>query len=130
MAKPPLGTTPQQQAAVYKIGNLRHHMLLCAGPNCTDTTSGELSWNYLKRRIAELGLHNAPQFTYRTRCACLRICCHGPIMVIYPEGIWYHSATPELIERILREHILAGHPVQEYIFENNPLPPAEISAQP
>jgi len=87
MAKPPPGTTPQEQAARYHVANIRHHIMLCSGPDCVAPAEGERIWGYLKRRIAVLGLNAPPHGVYRTRCHCLRICTSGPIMVIYPEGL-------------------------------------------
>jgi (2Fe-2S) ferredoxin len=121
MSKPGPGTTELQQAVSYGIVNIRRHILLCSGPNCVDSPKGEEAWNYLKKRIAELALDRAPTHVYRTRCQCLRVCTRGPIVVVYPEGTWYHSAEPAVIERILQEHILQGRPVREYIFVERPL---------
>lgn len=97
------------------LADAQFHILLCCYqtiPKCSSLETSSQSWEYLKKRIIELGL--AKQ-VYRTRSNCFQICHDGPIMVIYPEGIWYRSCTPEVIERILQEHILQGTPVQEYM---------------
>lgn len=129
MAKPPAGTLPEQQGTFYRVDKIRRHLLLCAGPDCVEAAAGEASWVYLKRRIAELQLHLAPYETYRTRCQCLRICTDGPILVVYPDGIWYRHATPEVLERVLQEHLLGGKVVEEFAFARHPLP-AENEARP
>lgn len=121
MAKPPPGTTPQQQAEFYHVGRLGKHLLLCAGPDCVESAAGEASWAYLKRRVQELGLAGAPWEVFRTKCHCLRICTAGPILVVYPEGVWYRGATPEVIERVLREHVMEGKVVEAYVFARDGL---------
>ena len=106
------------------IGQLRRHIFLCADqtePKCAPREASLASWNYLKKRLADLGLLEGPHWIYRTKANCLRICEQGPIAVVYPEGVWYHHCTPEVLERIIQEHLICGRPVAEHVFAVNPL---------
>lgn len=103
-----------------KMGVYRRHMVVCVGPRCTEDGESQALFDSLGEKFKAAGLDQGELRVKRTRAHCFATCKSGPVLCVQPDGIWYYNVTAANLDRIIRDHLIGGRPVEDLIYHRGP----------
>lgn len=108
------------EAIKPKIGVYKRHLLVCTGARCTQDGAAQALFDSLGDKFKAAGLHEGELRVKRSRVSCFAACKGGPVMCVQPDGTWYYNVTPDNMDRIIAQHLVAGEPVADLVFHQGP----------
>lgn len=114
-------------AGTPEMERYSRHVLVCTGGFCSENRAGRAIYSRLASLLQRHDLLFGPTRVKRSEAPCLGVCSGGTIVAVYPEGVWYHGVTPELLERIVVEHLKGGRVIEEHVFHRL-APPSTLPA--
>ena len=95
------------------------HVFVCTGGDWCATVDGDGKGVHarLKKLVKQAGIQDRVRINHS---GCLDQCGFGPLIVVYPETVWYAGVEPADVDEIVREHLIGGRPVERLIYRNKP----------
>ncbi|HED17236.1 MAG TPA: (2Fe-2S) ferredoxin domain-containing protein [Gammaproteobacteria bacterium] len=99
----------------------KHHVFFCTnqrtdGRKCCQDHDAQSMRDYLKKKTKEEGLSGRGQLRINS-AGCLDHCAQGPVIVVYPEAVWYTYKSREDLDEILETHLIGGQVVERLLLE-------------
>ena len=110
-------TVPRvSDTAKPEMESYSRHAIVCTGRFCSPQGGGRAIYARLAQMLDREDLLFGPARVKRSEAPCLGVCAGGPVVAVYPEGVWYHSVDIPMLDRIVCEHLRDGRPVQDRVF--------------
>lgn len=108
--------TDNAQKEKPKLGYYHRHIIVCTGPRCTANGESQNLFDSLGEKFKAAGIDSGALRVKRTRAHCFATCKSGPVMAVQPDGVWYYDVTDANMDKIIKEHLVGGVPVEELIY--------------
>ena len=107
----------RHKAKKLGVPKIRRHLFMCVDKKeaeCASASEMSAAYKYLCKRLKQLNLHKTHGI-FPTATRCLDVCKGGPILAVYPDGVWYGGCDPDALDRIIQQHFLEGKVVEELV---------------